>query len=58
MAKKIDCKLACCTTPKHRIPEIQMDVDEWEPGEWAKRVSYGPACHCGVRGAKVPCPRH
>lgn len=54
------------------LEKIRSDLAEWEPGKWAERVAYGPACTCGLdpahleTNATVPthgkplfvCPRH
>jgi hypothetical protein len=37
---------------------IRETLKDWAPGKWANDVGYGPACHCGVAGAKEPCTRH
>lgn len=55
---KRDCKLHCCTVAEERAAEIQQDIDTWHAGEYAEERNYGPACHCGLAGAKEPCTRH
>lgn len=37
---------------------IRESLVDWYPGKWAEEQNYGPACHCGLRGAKEPCTRH
>lgn len=39
-----------------RLESIQSDANSGE--NWAELVSYGPACHCGLRSRKEPCTRH
>jgi hypothetical protein len=55
---KRDCKLHCCTVPTARVVEIREDIKDWHAGQYAEERAYGPACHCGVAGAKEPCTRH
>ena len=40
------------------IARIRESLVDWYPGKWAEERNYGPACHCGVAGAKEPCTRH
>lgn len=40
------------------IERIRETLVGWYPGKWAEEVALGPACHCGVWGAKEACPRH
>lgn len=37
---------------------VRESLEGWYPGKWAEEINYGPACHCGVAGAKEPCTRH
>ena len=37
---------------------IRDSLEDWYPGKWAELVAPGPACHCGLRGAKERCTRH
>lgn len=55
---KSTCKLMCCTTPPEAVERIRESVAEWEAGKWAVDNNYGPACTCGLKLAKEPCPRH
>ena len=55
---KQDCKLICCKTPPEALERIRADIEVWEAGRWAEEMAYGPACHCGLRAAKQPDPRH
>ncbi len=49
---KNDCKFHCCAITDERKAEIAESARE------PNVPTYGPACHCGLRGAKEPCPRH
>lgn len=40
------------------IARIRESLVGWYPGKWAELMGRGPACHCGLRGAKEPCTRH
>jgi hypothetical protein len=40
------------------IARIRESLVGWYPGKWAEENARGPACHCGLRGAKEPCTRH
>lgn len=40
------------------VARIRESLIDWYPGKWAEGQNYGPACHCGLRGAKEPCTRH
>lgn len=53
-----DCKLHCCTVPEARVSEIREEIKDWRAGQYAEERAYGPACHCGLAGAKEPCTRH
>lgn len=55
---KQQCKLICCTTPPEALERIRADLKVWVAGKWAEELNVGPACHCGLRAAKEPCPRH
>ena len=55
---KQTCKLICCTTPPKALEKIRADIEVWVAGKWAEELDIGPACHCGLRLAKEPCPRH
>lgn len=35
--------------PPKVVEKIRADISEWEPGRWAERVAYGPACTCGLK---------
>lgn len=52
------CSLPCCNTPPGVMERIAEDLAKRYPGFWAEKVSYGPACHCGLRSVSEPCPRH
>lgn len=49
---KQDCKFHCCAVSDERKAEIAESV------KVINVPTYGPACHCGLRGAKEVCPRH
>lgn len=55
---KQNCKLICCTTPPEALERIREDLKDYRPGRWAEENDYGPACSCGLRGAKGACYRH
>ena len=55
---KNQCKLMCCALSDETIAKIRQGIVEWVAGKYAEERQYGPACHCGVRGAKTECPRH
>ncbi|GGR51387.1 hypothetical protein GCM10010282_50360 [Streptomyces roseolus] len=40
------------------IARIRETLIDWYPGKWAEQMNVGPACHCGLRGAKEACTRH
>ncbi|MFE6222939.1 hypothetical protein [Streptomyces sp. NPDC057854] len=40
------------------IAHIRESLVGWHAGKWAELMNYGPACHCGLRGAKEACTRH
>lgn len=40
------------------LVRIRESLKNYYPGRWAEERGYGPACHCGLRGAKEPCTRH
>ena len=57
-APKNQCKLHCCVLSDEDRARIKATLDDYRPGQWAEQINYGPACHCGVAGAKEGCPRH
>jgi hypothetical protein len=55
---KSKCNLMCCTLTVAAAANVTATIGDWVAGGWAESVSYGPACHCGLRTAKEVCPRH
>lgn len=51
-AAERNCKFHCCAISDERKAEISASINEPNP------PTYGPACHCGLAGAKEPCTRH
>lgn len=58
MAKKKNAAEVEAEAKAAMIARIRETLIDWYPGKWAEGLELGPACHCGLRGAKEPCTRH